>query len=453
MNTIKQAIFNLSVHKQVLRLAIPMVISNITIPLLGLVDSAVIGHLEHSWYLGGVALGSTMISLSFWLLGFLRMSTTGLTAQSIGRNDHQRTALVLYQGLLMALGFAALFLLIYHPVAQLVLSFSDASDEVKRYAYDYFSIRVWGAPAALANFVFLGWLLGTQNSKAPMWMVIITNTANIILDILFVLVLDWKVDGAATASVISDYLGSAFALYCVVDYVRKHQLPRIQHFGSKVTHGLVSFLKLNRDIFIRSLCLHAVFSFMTFRGAAYGDAIVAANAVLMSFLMTISFGMDGFAYAIEAMIGRAIGQRSRTNLVKSIIGSLFWSLLICIGLTVVFTVWGDKLIQLLTDIDAVRATANDYLIWLIMMPLVSMWCFLLDGIFVGATKGKEMRNGMMLSLLCFALSYLMLQRFDNHGLWASMLIFMAARSATLLAIMYKQHQNDTFFDFKAKSAE
>ena len=200
-----------ALHKQVLLLAIPMVLSNITVPLLGLVDAAVIGHLEHAWYLGGVALGSTMISVAFWLLGFLRMSTTGLAAQSYGADSGKQLAIVFTQGLFMAVGFALAFIVLHPFIADFVFSVSSASEQVKHYGQQYFSVRVWSAPAALINYVLLGWLLGTQNSKAPMWMVIIVNSTNIALDILFVVGLGWKVEGAALASVIADYSGMILA--------------------------------------------------------------------------------------------------------------------------------------------------------------------------------------------------------------------------------------------------
>ncbi len=309
-----QTLSDKALHKRVLLLAIPMVLSNITVPLLGLVDAAVIGHLEHAWYLGGVALGSTMISVSFWLLGFLRMATTGLAAQSYGSDDKRQLGLVLTQGMTMALGFAALFLLLHPFVANWVFSFSDASEEVKNFGEQYFAIRVWSAPAALINFVLLGWLLGTQNAKAPMWMVIIANVTNIVLDILFVIGLGWKVEGAALASVIADYTGMSFGLWCVCRTWAQSQLPSPLELIKATGHGLSRFVKLNRDIFLRSLCLQAAFTFMTFQGASFGDEIVAANAVLMSFLMMISYAMDGFAYAMEAMVGKAIGAKDRQQL-------------------------------------------------------------------------------------------------------------------------------------------
>ncbi|MBY8074489.1 MATE family efflux transporter DinF [Vibrio fluvialis] len=431
-------------HRQVLWLAIPMVLSNITIPLLGLVDAAVIGHLEHAWYLGGVALGSTVISVTFWLLGFLRMSTTGLTAQAFGADNRARLARVWLQGMLMALGFAAVFLLLHRFIADGVFGFSSASAEVKLYAQQYFVIRAWSAPASLVNFVLLGWLLGTQNSRAPMWMVIITNVVNIVLDLLFVLGLGWKVQGVALASVIADYSGMGFGLWCVWRYWLQHQLPSPLALLRESTQGLSRFVRLNRDIFLRSLCLQAAFSFMTFQGAAFGDQTVAANAVLMSFLMMISYGMDGFAYAMEAMVGKAIGAKSETQLKAAMIGSAFWSVIICLLLTLAFGWYGSALIRLITDISAVQQTAQVYLPWLVAMPLTSMWCFLLDGIFIGGTKGREMRNSMFVAACTFFVVFYGFAFWGNHALWLAMLSFMAMRGLSLGIVLLRQWRLGTF---------
>ncbi|WP_099610378.1 MATE family efflux transporter DinF [Vibrio fujianensis] len=431
VQSIIQTLSNRSLHRQVLLLSIPMVLSNITVPLLGVVDAAVIGHLPHAWYLGGVALGSNLISVAFWLLGFLRMSTTGLTAQAYGADNAQQLARVWLQGILMALGFATLFLLFHRGIAEAIFSISQASEQVKTYAMQYFVIRSWSAPAALINLVLLGWLLGTQNAKAPMWMVIITNLTNIGLDMFFVLGLGWKVQGVAAASVIADYVGMSFGLLCVWRYWCAKSLPSPWSLLAEASQGMSRFIRLNRDIFLRSLCLQAVFSFMTFQGAAFGDQVVAANAVLMSFLMMISYGMDGFAYAIEAMVGKAIGANSQQQLKASIIGSTFWSLLICLGLTVMFSVAGTWLISLITSIEDVQQTAQAFLPWLVAMPLISMWCFLLDGIFIGATKGKEMRNSMFIAALGFFIFFTLFSAWQNHALWFSMLAFMALRGMTL----------------------
>ncbi|WP_174269583.1 MATE family efflux transporter DinF [Vibrio ichthyoenteri] len=431
-------------HKKVLLLAIPMVLSNITVPLLGLVDAAVIGHLEHAWYLGGVALGGMMISVSFWLLGFLRMATTGLAAQSFGARQPHQLGLVLTQGLVMALGFSALFLLMHTWIGEWVFAFSDASAEVKTYGQQYFSIRAWSAPAALANFVLLGWLLGTQNAKAPMWMVIITNLTNILLDILFVLGLVWQVEGAALASVIADYTGMTFGLVCVHYTWRAQHLPSIFLLLKDTANGLARFVKLNRDIFLRSLCLQATFTFMTFQGASFGDEIVAANAVLMSFLMMISYGMDGFAYAMEAMVGKAIGAKDRNELNQSLVGTFFWSLVICSGLTLAFGMFGSSLINLITDIPVVHDKALEFMPWLVAMPLVSMWCFLLDGIFVGATKGREMRNGMFVATCSYFAIFYLCSAWQNHALWLAMLSFMAMRGITLALVLRYQWRKGSF---------
>lgn len=444
MQFLFQTLSNKAMHRQVLWLAIPMVLSNITIPLLGLVDAAVIGHLEHAWYLGGVALGSTVISVTFWLLGFLRMSTTGLTAQAFGADNRAGLARVWLQGMLMAFGFAAVFLLLHRFIADGVFGFSSASAEVKLYAQQYFVIRAWSAPASLVNFVLLGWLLGTQNSRAPMWMVIITNVVNIVLDLLFVLGLGWKVQGVALASVIADYSGMGFGLWCVWRYWLQHQLPPPLALLRESTQGLSRFVRLNRDIFLRSLCLQAAFSFMTFQGAAFGDQTVAANAVLMSFLMMISYGMDGFAYAMEAMVGKAIGAKSETQLKAAMIGSAFWSVVICLLLTLAFGWYGSALIRLITDISAVQQTAQVYLLWLVAMPLTSMWCFLLDGIFIGATKGREMRNSMFVAACTFFVVFYGFAFWGNHALWLAMLSFMAMRGLSLGIVLLRQWRQGSF---------
>ena len=442
--TIFQTLSNQAMHKQVLLLAIPMVLSNITVPLLGLVDAAVIGHLEHSWYLGGVALGGTMISVTFWLLGFLRMSTTGLAAQSYGANDGKQLGLVCVQGVIMALGFAGVFLLLHGLVADLVFSLSSASDQVKHYGQQYFSIRAWSAPAALTNFVILGWLLGTQNAKAPMWMVIITNITNIVLDVVFVIGFGWQVEGAALASVLADYAGLTFGLICVFRIWKKKLLPPPWALIKKTSQGLSRFVKLNRDIFLRSLCLQATFTFMTFQGASFGDDVVAANAVLMSFLMIISYGMDGFAYAMEAMVGKAIGAKDKDELNQSLIGTFFWSFNICLVLTLVFAIAGSNLINMITTIPDVKSQAEVYLPWLIAMPLVSMWCFLLDGIFVGATKGKDMLNSMFVATCSFFAIFFLASSLENHALWLAMLSFMAMRGIGLGVLFVSQLKKGEF---------
>ncbi|NGN99152.1 MATE family efflux transporter DinF [Grimontia sp. S25] len=433
-----------ALHIRVFSLAFPMVLSNITVPLLGLVDAAVIGHLDHAWYLGGVAVGSTMIAVTFWLLGFLRMATTGLTAQAYGADDKTGLANVFLQGISLA-WLLALAIIAVHPlIADWVFSYSDASAEVKRYADQYFSVRIWSAPAALTNLVIMGWLLGAQNAKKPMMLLIVINVINIVLDVLFVVGFGWKVQGAAAASVIADYSGMALGLYFVAQRWKQEMLPAPLAQWKKASAGMGRLLKLNRDIFLRSLCLQLAFTFMTFQGATLGDNVVAANAVLMNFLMLVSFAMDGFAYAMEAMVGKAIGARNRNELMDSLTATTFWSLVISLLITAAFLIFGEQIVGVISDIPAVREQAFVYLPWLIAMPLVAMWCFLLDGVFIGATRGREMRNTMFVAMAGFFVIWWLLSGWGNHALWAAMLGFMALRGLTLGVLFIHQWRRDTF---------
>lgn len=433
-----------SLHYQVFALALPMVLSNITVPLLGLVDAAVIGHLEHAWYLGGVAVGGTMINVTFWLLGFLRMATTGINAQAVGRQDRSGQATIFVQGIGLAWLLALLLIVFHQPVSQLIFHFSDASAQVKEYAGQYFSIRIWGAPAALANLVIMGWLLGAQNARAPMWLLIVTNLVNIVLDVFFVLGLHWKVQGAASASVIADYSGMFLGFYFVARHWQQQQLPPLKEKLSALRHGMGRLLKLNRDIFLRSLCLQAAFTFMTFQGATLGDNVVAANAVLMSFLMLVSYAMDGFAYAMEALVGKAVGAKDKQELGRYLTGTTFWSLMISLLLTLAFVCFGSSIINLISSIPQVQQQAAIYLPWLAAVPLVSMWCFLLDGIFVGATRGREMRNSMFVAICTFFAVWWALSSYGNHALWAAMLAFMAMRGLTLAVVFAYQWRKNIF---------
>lgn len=431
-------------HVRVFSLAFPMVLSNITVPLLGLIDAAVIGHLDNAWYLGGVAVGSSMIMVIFWLLGFLRMTTTGVVSQAWGARDNHALVNVLIQGLALA-WLLSIIIMIFHPlVTEIVFYFSDASKQVINYADKYFSIRILSAPATLANLVIMGWLLGTQNAKRPMVLVIFINLVNVLFDILFVVVFGWGVEGAAAASVIADYMGMFLGFYFILIIWRKINLPSIYIQWKKASIGVSRLLLLNRDIFLRSLCLQLVFSFMTFQGAALGDDIVAANAVLMNFLMLISFAMDGFAYSMEAMIGKAIGAKDKQMLFASLFVTAFWSLMISILITLIFLYTGHDIINAVSDLSSVREQAYIYLPWLIAMPLISMWCFLLDGVFIGATRGREMRNTMFFSILGFFVIWWFFHSQGNSALWTAMLGFMLLRGGSLALVFFVQWRKDTF---------
>ena len=421
-------------HRAVFALALPMVFSNVTTPLLGLVDTWVIGHLGQAWFLGGVSVGATLINLLFWLLGFLRMSTTGLTAQAQGAASAEGQLDTLARALGLAVGLGLALLLLVLPFLPAIIGLSGGSPEVQVYAGDYVSVRIWSAPAALCNLVIMGWLLGMQDARSPMLLLILSNLVNMVLDAWFVLGLGWQVRGVAAASLLADFSALGVGLWLVS--------RRLRQLSAEVWQGAWSrwwqwpavrrLLGLNRDIFIRSLCLQLCFTFMTLQGARLGDVAVAANAVLLNFLMLISYGLDGFAYAVEAMVGRAIGRRDRQGLREAIVLNLGWALLIAIAFALGFALGGRLLIAHITDIPAVIAEANRQLPWLIAMPLLAVWCFLLDGVFIGATRAREMRNSMLVAVFAgFFPIWWLCQEWGVATLWAAMAALMTGRGLTL----------------------
>lgn len=424
-------------QKHLLLIALPMIASNLTIPLLSLVDTAVVGHLEHAWYLGGVALGSSLISLLFLLLGFLRMSTTGLTAQAFGAKNSQGLRDNLLQAALTALVLAAILLLLHPLVMPLVQQLSSASSEVLTQAAVYFQVRIWSAPAALLNMVLLGWFLGLQNARYPMLLLVLNQSLNIVLDLLFVLGFGWKVAGVAAASVMADYSTLLLGLYLARRLWQQQQLLPITLAQLKQLSGYKQLFALNRDILIRSLCLQLVFVFIAFRGAAFGDTVVAANAVLLTFLMLVSYALDGFAYAAEATIGKAVGAKNTAEMQDLFSILALWGLLLGTVFSLVYWLGGNSLIAILTSITAVREQAASFLPWLIALPLLAVWSYLLDGIYIGATKGRAMRNAMLIAFSGFALSYWLLQPLANHGLWLALCIFMVLRGLTLAWPLYR----------------
>lgn len=425
-------------QKQVLLIAAPMIASNLTVPLLSLVDTAVVGHLDHPWYLGGVALGSSLISLLFFLLGFLRMSTTGLTAQAFGAANRSAIGQHLQQAILSALALALLLLTLHPLVLLLAQHLSNTSHEVFTQASIYFQIRIWSAPATLLNMALLGWFLGLQNARYPMALLVFNQSVNIVLDILFVLVFDWKVAGVAAASVIAEYCTLALGIWLASKMWRAQQIPLISRHKLLKLSGFKRLFALNRDIFIRSLCLQLVFVFIAFQGASFGDNVVAANAVLLTFLMMVSYALDGFAYAAEACTGKAVGAKNTTELHELIKILIAWGAVLGVLFALLYWLAGSSIISLITSIDDVQRVANTYLPWLIVLPLIAVWSYLLDGIYIGATKARTMRNSMLLSVSGFAATYVLLQQLGNHALWFALCVFMLLRGITL-AIPLKRY--------------
>jgi MATE family multidrug resistance protein len=323
---------------------------------------------------------------------------------------------------------------------------SDASGAVKEVARSYFTIRLWGAPAALCNLVILGWLLGRQDARAPMLILIASNSLNIVLDIWLVRGVGWGVQGAALASLLADYASLLLGGYCVTRHRSIAVLRTQWHDLLRSAKPYRHMLALNRDIFIRSLCLQACFVFMTFQGAKLGDVVVAANAVLLNFLMLLSYGLDGFAYAAEAMVGRAVGARRRDQLARAIRLNLQWALLTALLATLAFVWGGELLIRAMTSIDAVVAEALRQLPWLMALPLLSVWAYLFDGIFIGATRAREMRDSMLLAVLVGYFPVWWLAGGDNSALWAAMLVLMVGRGVGLGVWLYRLWHSHALVD-------
>ena len=424
--------------RDVWRIAAPMILSNISVPLLGMVDTGVVGHLESPVYLGAVAIGGTIFSFLYTGVNFLRMGTTGIAAQRFGADDYDGLRVSLGQALVVAQIIALTVILLQSPIGHVAMKLLGADGALRENALEYFSIRVWSAPGTLANFVMVGWFLGLQNARVPLFIFLTINLTNIALDLLFVLVLGMKVDGVALASVFAEYTGLAVALYFAVRELRRNsgQWPMDKFVKLR---EYAAFFSINANLFIRTMALMFTIAFVTAQGTRMGGLILAANAILMQLQNLTAFGLDGLAHAAEALVGKAVGQRRRDVLERSVTLCLRWSLIFAAGFSAAYFLLGPHLINVLTDLPAVRETTLRYLPWMIVSPLVSVWSFLYDGVYVGATRAREMRNIMVFSAFgIFIPAWFVLQPLGNDGLWLAFLLFLASRGVGM-HIGYRRH--------------
>lgn len=413
--------------RAVWRIAAPMILSNISVPLLGMVDTGVVGHLENATYLGAVAIGGTIFGFLYTGVNFLRMGTTGIAAQRYGADDNDGIRVSLGQALIVAWLIAFALLVLQVPLGRLALALVGGDPDVQASAQVYYSIRIWSAPGTLANYVMVGWFLGLQNARVPLLIFLTINLTNIMLDLLFVIVLGMKVDGVALASVIAEYAALTLALVLAARElkIRSGHWPLARLFNIRA-YG--AFFAINANLFIRTMALMFTYFFVTAQGARLGGLVLAANAVLMNLQNITSFGLDGFAHAAEALVGKAVGENRREALEQAVKLSLKWSLVFAFGFCAAYAVLGPLVIDTLTDLPDVRGTAREYLPWFILSPLVAVWSFLYDGVYVGATRAREMRDIMLVSaLLVFLPAWFLLQGLGNHGLWLAFTLFLASR--------------------------
>jgi len=406
-------------------------ISNLSTPLLGVVDTGVIGQTPDASLIGAVALGALVFTFVFWAFGFLRMGTTGLTAQAFGANDAHEIRASLGRALLIALVIGICLIVVQWPIRELAFWLLEGTERVETLAQRYYDIRIWAAPATLANYALLGWFIGLGKARIALLLQLVLNISNMLLDAWFVLGLDMGVSGVAAGTVIAEYLATAVGLAIAAQ--------QLNWFGGRweksrlfEPHRIARTVAVNRDIMIRSLSLIFAFAWFISQGATFGETVLAVNAVLMHFVSVSAYFLDGFAFAAEAFVGRAVGAAHRAGLSRASRMTTWWAAGVALLTSLILVLFGPAIVDILTVEPGVRSLAREYLPWAAMAPLVGVWCFQLDGIFIGATRTADMRNAMLTSLVIFLIAWYLLRPLGNHGLWAALYVHYAARGLTLL---------------------
>ena len=414
-------------NRRILHLAIPSIVSNITVPLLGLVDVTIVGHLGATAYIGAIAVGGLLFNILYWNFGFLRMGTSGLTSQAYGRKDKDAEIRVLVQAVSVGLFSALAMLILQYPIERLAFRLLDTSAEVEQYAVSYFRICIWGAPAVLAQYGFTGWFIGMQNSRYPMYIAIVMNVINIVCSSCFVFLFKMKVEGVALGTVVAQYSGVMMALgFWYYNY--KELRGRITFKGSLQLIAMRRFFAVNRDIFLRTLCLIGVTTFFTSTGARQGDVILAVNTLLMQLFTLFSYIMDGFAYAGEALSGRYVGACNLVQLKRAVKALFGWGVGLSLVFTLLYGIGGENFLGLLTNDTVVIETAGHYFYWVLAIPLAGFAAFLWDGILIGATATRFMLWAMLVaSGSFFVIYYCFSGATNNHMLWLAFLVYLALR--------------------------
>lgn len=413
-------------HRRVLNIALPIVAANVTVPLLGLVDTAVVGQMGQAAPIGAVGLGAVVLASVYWIFGFLRMGTTGLVAQAHGAGDAAEVAAILQRGLLIAGAVGLTLVALQAPLIGAAFGLAPASDEVESLSRAYLGIRIWGAPATIALYALTGWLIALERTRAVLALQVWMNGLNIALDLWFVLGLGWGVEGVAIATLIAELSGLAFALWLCRGAL------------TRAAAGLLDAARLRRmaavngDILVRSVLLQGAFTSFVFLSAGQGDTVLAANQVLLQFLELMAYLLDGFAFAAETLVGQAVGARAGSRLIASVRLTSVWAGGGALALAALFATAGPLIIDIMTTAPEVRATARIYLPWVIVAPLLGITAWMLDGIFIGATRTAEMRNAMLVAVGLYALLLWAVQPLGNHALWGALSALQILRAATMM---------------------
>ncbi|MBL6426478.1 MAG: MATE family efflux transporter [Maritimibacter sp.] len=419
-------------HRRVLKIAVPVVAANVTVPILGAVDTGVVGQLGEAAPIGAVGIGAIILTAIYWVFGFLRMGTAGLASQALGAGDRGELAAILTRVLMIGFAGGAAVILLQIPLFWASFQIAPASDQVEALARDYMGIRVWSAPAMIALYGVMGWLIAQERTASVLVVQLTMNGINIVFDLLFVLGFDWGVQGVAVATLISEWSGLALGLWLCRAAFR---VPDWRDWARVLDRArLIRMARVNTDILIRSLLLEVMIVSFMFMGARFGDVALAANQVLLQFLHVTAYAMDGFAFGAEALVGQALGARNRAALRRAAVVSSIWGAVIVVLLAGVFLVAGGVVIDIMATDEGVRQAARDYLPWMVLAPIIGWLPWMMDGIFIGATRTADMRNMMVVSLAVYGLAaVLLVPAFGNHGLWAAYIISYAARGVTLAA--------------------
>lgn len=420
--------------RRILRIAIPAIVSNITVPLLGLVDVAIVGHLGSAAYIGAIAVGGMLFNVMYWLFGFLRMGTSGMTSQKLGARDLCGSLQLLVRSVVVAVSIAFCLILFQRPILSLAFSLMRPTASVASYAATYFHILIWGAPAMLVQFSLTGWFIGMQNSRLPMLVAVAQNLVNIVTSLCLVMLFDMKVEGVALGTLIAQYAGLlvSFILWgAVYGRLRRHFLFE----GLWNKSEIMRFLSVNRDIFLRTLCLVAVMLFFTSAGSWQGETVLAVNTILMQFYMIFSYFMDGFAYAGEALGGKAFGACNKVLLSSTLRRIFLWGGVLTILFTLLYGVGGQSFPSLLTNEQTVVLAAANYRFWVLLLPVSGVAAFVWDGVYIGCTKTRGMLLSMFFAAITFFAVYFSLRcTLGNHALWLAFILYMAVRGIVQTAI-------------------
>ena len=429
---------------QLWHLAWPLIISNISVPLLGLVDAAIMGHLDQARYLGAVAMGATLLSFIYWAFGFLRMGTVGLTAQAHGAKDDPRLLQLLFIPGLLALAIGLAIMALQSWLIPLGIALMGASVEVSGLAHEYLSIRIYSAPAVLITYVCLGWLLGRQDSKSPLMLLVVTNVSNIGFNLLFVIGYDMTSAGVAWGSLLADYCGLVLALVLVWRHIQQFAQKLCLQWRT-VASLVRKLVALNSYLFVRTLMLLFAFAFITSQSARMGNDVLAANTLLLQYVTLLAYALDGFAFAIEAACGAALGAKQKRHFYQLCNAAALYSVMVAVAATVGFWLFSSAFINMLTTIDSVRQIAGDHAIWVMWVPIISVWSYLCDGIFVGATQAKAMFYSVLASLLALLPLWYVLTPWGNDGLWWAFLGFCGVRAlVALVGYVWLSHKQAWF---------